>query len=592
MAARPEAAVSLPILPRIRVRGNLLPFLAIGFTFWLVVVPLFVLVLFSFRHGTPWNPGAFTLDHYLTAYSDPQVYGMFINTAILAAASTLIALSIAVLFAFLTERTDMPFRNVAWGLMLVPMAVPGLLFGISWTFLLSPKVGLINVWLRSLLALFGIEISEGPLNIYSLWGMVFLEGIRGVTTIFLMIVGAFRAMDPNLEEAARVSGASNRIAFFRIFIPLLTPALFAAGMYSFMTHLESLEIPMIVGFPAGIYVFPTYIYFAAQRFTPPRYGLSAALAATFLIVSVLLVYCYHRVAGKRGRFATVTGKGYRPRVISLGKWRYPAFALFLAYFLLTIAAPTFILLWRSLMRYYVIPSWSALSQLTLVQYWGLFEEERVLQATANTVLVGVTTATLTMFLCLMTSWVVIRGKFRGRFLLDGLTFLPHAIPGVVIGIALIVLYIHPLLSFLPLYGTIWLIVLGLSAGYIAFGSRSMNGAVAQIHAELEEAAQVSGVQRTVVLRRIVFPLLLPAFVSGWIWVATHSLRSFSIPLMLSTRENKVLSVVMWDLWTEGQAGPASALGVLLIVALAVFTSAGRWLVSRWSRQEEGQPVKT
>jgi iron(III) transport system permease protein len=570
-----------------RLRAHALPLLAVLFTVWLIVVPLFTLLVFSFRLGTPWQPGAFTLQHYLTAYSDPQVYTMFANTALLAAVSTIIALSIAVFFAFLTERTDMPFRNVAWGLMLVPMAVPGILFAISWVFLLSPKIGVINVWLRSLLALVGIEITEGPFNIYGLWGMIFLEGIRGVTTIFLIVVGAFRAMDPSLEEAARVSGASNRISFFRIFIPLLTPALFAAGMYSFMTHLEALEIPIVIGFPSGIYVFPTYIYFTAQRFMPPQYGLSAALGASFLLVSILLVWSYRRVTAQTGRFATITGRGYRPRLIPLGKWRYPAFGAFILYFALTIAAPTLILLWRSLVRFYVTPSWSALAQVTLKNYFEVFAEEQIILALVNTIIVGVATATLTMVLCLIIAWAIVRTKAKGRALLDALTFLPHAIPGVTIGIALIFLYLNPPLNYLPVYGTIWIIVLGLSVGYIAFGSRAMNGAVTQIHIELEEAGKVSGASWATIMRRIVFPLLLPAFVGGWIWVASHSLRSFSVPLILSSKNSLVLSVVMWDLWNNGRAGPTAALGVLLIVALAILTIGGRWIVSRLSRQDNG-----
>jgi iron(III) transport system permease protein len=572
-------------VPWPQIRNHALPIVAVAFTLWLVVIPLVSLIIFSFRLGTPWQPGPFTLEHYRVAYSDPQVYAMFFNTAVLAAVSTALSLGIAVFFAFLTERTDMPFRNLAWGLMLVPMAVPGILFAISWVFLLSPKIGLVNVWLRPLLSLFGIEMSEGPLNIYSLWGMVFLEGIRGVTTIFLIVVGAFRAMDPSLEEAARVSGASNRVTFFRVFLPMLTPALFAAAMYSFMTHLEALEIPIVIGFPAGIYVFPTYIYFAAQRFMPPQYGLSAALGATFLLVSVLLVYCYRRVVGRAGRFTTITGRGYRPRTISLGKWRYPAFCAFLIYFLLTIAAPALILLWRSLVRFYVMPSWSALPMVTLKNYMEVFAEDQIAHALANTVVAGIATATLTMVLSLVVAWVIVRSKFKGRTLLDALTFLPHAIPGVIVGIALIFLYLNPPLNLVPIYGTIWIIVVGLSIGYVAFGSRAMNGAVAQIHSELEEAGKVSGARWVTIMQRIVLPLLLPAFVSGWIWVASHSLRSFSVPLILSSKKSMVLSVVMWDLWNNGRAGPTAALGVLLILGLAVLTTGGRWIVSRLHRQE-------
>ena len=174
------------------------------------------------------------------------------------------------MFAFLTERTDLPYRNVAWGLMLVPMAMPGLLFAVSWTLLLSPRIGMFNVWLREFLDLFGIEVSEGPFNIYSLWGMIFLEGMRGVTTTFLIMVGAFRAMDPSVEEAARTSGASNFTTLRRVSLPLLTPAIFGATMYTFMEHLESLEIPIIIGLPARVFVFPTYIYFTTQRYTPDR----------------------------------------------------------------------------------------------------------------------------------------------------------------------------------------------------------------------------------------------------------------------------------------------------------------------------------
>jgi iron(III) transport system permease protein len=511
---------------------------------------------------------------------------MFFNTAALAVISTMLSLAIAVLFAFLTERTDMPLRNVAWGLILIPMAIPGLLFGISWTFLLSPQIGLFNIWLRSFLSLFGVEVMEGPLSIYSFWGMIFLEGLRGVTTIFLMIVGAFRAMDPNLEEASTVAGASNRTTFFRVFLPLLAPALLAAGTYSFMTNLESLEIPIVIGLPAGIYVLPTYIYYTTHRFTPPEYGLSAALGAIFISVSILLVSWYMRTVGDAGRFATITGKGYRPRLINLGKWRYPAFGLYLLYFILTIAAPTFVLIWRSLLRYYAIPSWKAFSNITLENYREVIALDDIVNVTSNTLLVSTGAATLAMLLSFIIAWVIMRKKFKGRVLLDGIFFLPHSIPGVIIGIAFIFLYVQPPLSHLNLYGTVWLIMLGLTVTYIAFGSRTMNAAVSQIHVELEEAGQVSGAQWTTVMRTIVLPLLLPAFISGWIWIASHSLRAFSIPLMLSTRDSRVLSVVMWRLWDDGYPGQTTALGVLLIFAVAVLTLGGRWLVSHLSRQQE------
>jgi iron(III) transport system permease protein len=191
-----------------------------------------------------------------------------------------------------------------------------------------------------------------------------------------------------------------------------------------------------------------------------------------------------------------------------------------------------------------------------------------------------------MLLSLVVAWVVIRKSFKGRSVVDALMFLPHALPGVVIGIAFIFLYLQPPLSYLQLYGTVTIVILALTVSYIAFGSRVMNAAVTQIHVELEEAGQMSGAAWASIMRRIVLPLLMPAFVSGWIWVATHAMRSFSVPLILGADESKVLAVIMWDLWDRGRAGETAALGVLLIVALTALTVGGRWIVSRLGQRRE------
>ena len=562
----------------------ILPLVSILFAVALILGPLLFLLSISLRLGTPWEPGAFTLRHYLAAYSTPTTYVVFLNTAVLAGASTLISVALALCFAFLTERTDMPCRNLTWGLMLIPLALPGLLFAISWTFLLSPKIGLFNVWLRNILNFFGADITEGPLNIYSLWGMVFLEGLRGVTTVFLMLVGVIRSMDATLEEASRVAGASSGMTFLRVSVPLLTPAILAALTYTFMTNLESLEIPIVIGVPAGIHVFPTYIYFTTQRFTPPEYGLAAALSVLLVLVSSGLVFWYRRIMGQANRFATITGKGYRPRLLALGKWRYPALALYGAYFLFAIAAPALMLLWRSLFRYHTPISLEAFGRISLANYRAVFATRGMVNVVLNTLSVSGGAATLTMLLSVVTAWVIVRGKFPGKAWLDGLLFLPHALPGVVIGIAFIFLNAQPPLNYLNLYGTVTLIVLGLTVSYIPFGSRTMNGAVAQLHPELEEAGEVAGSSWLTILRRIILPLMLPSFVAGWIWIASHSLRAFSLPLMLANRDSMVVSMVMWRMWDDGNAGQTTALGVLLIFVLGLLTVVGRGCVNWLNRQ--------
>lgn len=564
-----------------------MPTIGVALALFLILVPLTMLVVISLRSGTPWDPGDFTLRNYIAAYRDPRTYTMLFNSVALAIAATALSMVIAVFFAFLTERTDMPLRNVAWGLMLIPVAVPGVLFAISWIFLLSPRIGLFNVMLRGVLGWSGIEMTEGPFNVYSLPGMIFLEALRGATTVFLIIAGAFRAMDPSLEEAARTSGASNATTFFRVFMPLVAPALLAAGMYNLMSNLESLEIPLVVGMPANIYVFPSYIYFTTQRFAPPQYGISSALGASFLVLSIVLVWWYRRIVGQASRFATVTGKGYRPRVIPLGRWKWPCFAGFVLYFVLTVAAPLAVLVWTSLLPVYLVPTMQVLNFLSLRNYQQIFADPEYLTATLNTLAVGVGSATLTMILCLILAWVTVRQRIRGRQLLDALTFLPNALPGVVIGIAFVFMFLQPPLNKLQLIGTPWIVILALTANYIAFGSRTMNAALTQIHAEMEEAGRASGARWRAILTRIVLPLLMPAFISGWIWVFSHALRNFSIPVLLVDNDSEVLSVVLWESWDNGQIGRTAALGCLMILALTVFTLGGRALVGRLSRQQGG-----
>ena len=565
-------------------RPAALPLLAALILVGLIVVPLLYLLLFSLRQGTPWEPGAFTLQHYIDVYSNPTTFTVFFNTAVVAAASTALSLVIAVTFAILTERTDMPLRHLAWALMLLPLAVPGLLFAISWTFLLSPQIGLINVWLRRAFSIFGFAWSEGPLNLYSLWGMIFLEGLRGVTTIFLMTVGAFRAMDPSLEEASSAAGASFKTTLAWVTLPVLTPALLAAATYSFMTNLESLEIPIIIGMPAGIHVFPTYIYFTTQRFSPPEYGLAATLSLLLVLASIALVVWHRRATAQAGHFATITGKGYRPRLIALGQWRYPALALYLLFFLLTIGAPFFALIWRSLFRYHVDASFAALARAGLDNYRAVLGSRDLGTVTLNTIGLSFGAATLTMLLALAASWVIVRNRGKCVAIFDAVLFLPHALPGVVIGIAFIFLFVQPPLGYLNLHGTLSLMILALTVSYIPFGSRTMNGALVQRHPELEEAAQVAGSSWLTILRRIILPLLLPSFVSGWIWIASHALRAFSLPLMLASRDSNVISLLMWRMWDDGSAGQSAALGVLLIAALALLTAVGRWSVTRLNRQ--------
>ena len=552
---------------------------------WLILFPLGQMIVSSFRSGHPIAPGPFTFDNYRVAYTNPLTYKMILNTLWFAGAGTAITVTIALLFAWLLERTNLPLRNLCWSLLLVPMAMPGLLFSIAYVFLLTPRSGVVNILLRGLLAHLGVDLTEGPINIYSLGGMIFLDGIRGVTTVFLIVVGAFRMMDPALEEASWAAGAKNMATLRRITLPVLKPAILAAIIYEFTSSMESFEAPLVVGLPGGVYVYSTMIYISTRE-PIPNFGLGAAFAGSYFLVAIFLSYLYQRaVLAQTERFATVTGKGYRPRVIDLGAWRYPALALFVIYFFFTVLLPLGVLIWTSLLPSYRPPSAEALSLLSWNNYRLVLSAPGVWRAAWNTILITVVTATATVALSFCISWLVVRSRIRGRFALDALTFASHAIPGIVVALSFILLYLQPPFRYLGIYGTVWIVSIALVTQYLAFGSRTTNAAITQIHKELEEAGEASGASRARILWQITLPLIRPAFVAAWIWVAAHAVRAFSIPLLLSSRENRTMAVMLWQYWDEdSNQAAAAALGVLLILFLTIFTFFGRALISKGFKQ--------
>jgi iron(III) transport system permease protein len=580
-------AISAPSLPRwLRaVRGNAVPFLLTGFLVFLVLIPLARLAMSSFQSGHPAMPEGWTLQNYTAALSMPLFYQALGTTAIISAIGTLLTLGIAVLFAWLIERTDMPLRNLAWTLILIPMAIPGVLFALGWALLLSPKTGVVNLLLRGGLSALGFEIPVGPINIYSVGGLIFLDGLRGVTTVFLMVVGAFRMMDPTMEEAARVAKASGKSAFFQITLPALAPAVLSAAIYSFISSMESFEGPLAIGLPGGIFVLSTLIYFTTRLQAPLEYGLGAVFGVIYMVLMLFLLVFYRRIVRHSERYSTVTGKGFRPRVVSIGKWRYPALGMFILYFVFTVGAPFFILLWASLLPSYRIPSWEAFNLVSLANYAQVFATPKIAPVVWNTLLLMVLSATATMIIAFFVSWIIVRTQLKGRGALDAVVFFPHAVPGIVIALALMMAYLSPPLKYLGIYGTLWILGMGFVISYIAFATRLMNSAIIQIQKELEQAAYVCGATPTRTMLAITLPLIFPAFAAGWVWVAVHALRGFSIPLMLSSKNNEVFAVMLWEYWDRGLVSVASALGVLLILVLIPLTLVMRRFIVHVSGQQ-------
>jgi iron(III) transport system permease protein len=438
--------------------------------------------------------------------------------------------------------------------------------------LLSPRIGFVNKSLQSLFNLTG-----PPINIYSLGGMIFIEGLRLVPTAFLMLVPLMRGMDPALEEAAAVSGARPLSTLRKITLRLLAPGLVAVMIYQAMTALEVFEIPGVLGLPAGIYVFSTKIYAVVRSATfLPAYGLANALAMVYLVIALATTYFYTRLISRAERFTIITGKGYRPRQFDLGRWRYPAFGLISGYLFLAIVLPFLVFAYVSFLSFLQVPSRTAFQTLTLKNYRFLAQYGEVGSALQNTAVMVLITATATAGLSFFVSLVVVRSKFWGRKLLDQLAFIPHASPGIVMGIAFFWVFLK--IDFLPIYGTIWAMSIGFTAGFLSYGTRSMNAALLQVHKDLEEAAYVSGAPPWRTLWRVFLPLMMPTFVGVWIWVVLHAVRVAGLPLILyEGPRNQVLSILIWNMWDEGYVPAVAAIGTLLMLSLLVLTLAVRYL---------------
>ena len=355
-------------------------------------------------------------------------------------------------------------------------------------------------------------------------------------------------------------------------------------MYSFINGMDQFEAALVAGLPGQVFLLPTLIYFTAQMGSPPNHGLAAVYSVLFMALMILVLIGYRRIVNKSERFVTVGGKAYRPRPIGLGKWRYPAVVLIALFALATVILPAVTLAWISLLPPTAAPVWGSTAPLSFDIYRNMFTSSRNVAIVSNTVVMFAATATLTMAVAFLVSWAIVRGRWRGRGILDALSFLPYAFPGVTVAIALIYVFLNPPGNFIPIYGSISILVLGLTVGYIAFATRLMNGAIAQIGRELEEVGRTSGAAQIAVLWRITLPLLLPAFVSGWIWVASHAMRSFSVTLVLSSQRNQVIAPEIWRVWQRGYLSEAAAYGVILMIILIP--------VTYWMRRVMGKSQRT
>jgi iron(III) transport system permease protein len=542
-----------------------------------VATPLVLLILGSFSLAVLPTDISFSnmgLDNFEDVWLDPGTYAVFSNTFFYVTGATAFGVTTAAVLAWTVERTDIPGKIWIYAGVPMTLAVPSMLQAMAWVLMMSPRSGFVNTFLMET---FGF--SSAPFNIYSIGGMIFIEGLRLVPTAFLMLVPLLRSMDPALEEAAVMSGASPMRSVRKVTLRLMAPGLTAVLIYQVMTALEVFEVPGILGLPARIYVFSTKIYSILHTVGGiPEYGLANALGMFYLLLAVVATFLYLRVIAKAERFSIITGKGYRPRLFELGRLKSVAVGLVVLYLSFSIILPFLILLFTSFLPYLQMPSWEAFGSMTLINYSQLFNTKMIGTVMWNTLILVVVTSTAVVLFSFVISLVVVRSRFVARKFLDQLAFVPHAIPGIIMGLAFLWVFLQLDKWGIPGFGTVWAMAVAFTVSYISYGTRTMNAAILQIHKELEEAAQISGAPPLRTVFRVFFPLLMPAFVGIWIWTMLHAVRTAGKPLILyEGAENQVLAILIWNMWDEGYVEAVGAIGALLIAGLLLITIAVRYL---------------
>jgi iron(III) transport system permease protein len=539
---------------------------------YLTVVPIAVMIFGSVQSGLPgtWTP--LTFENYARAFSHSALYSAIFYSLVYSIGAGLISFAIGTSLAWLTERTDMPFKGLIYASVLTAMMIPGVLFTISWILLLSPKAGLINIWMMKL---FGL--TEAPFDPYGLAGMIFVSGIDDFYTPFLFMTAAFRSMDPSLEEASVASGASMYATFFRVTMRLMLPAALGVALLIFIRGIEDFEVPALLGMPAGIYVLSTEIYVSVRR-PPTDFNLAATFSMFYLVVAMAGLYLYLKSTETTEKFAVITGKGFRPSIIRLGKSRMPALLVAFLVIGVTVYFPLAILAWTAFLPWYAPPSWETVELLTLKNFRWLVNDPLIVGAVKNNFLVGISAALIVTLFGAVVSWIVVRTRAPGRRLLDALAFSATAYPSMVLGLALIWFY---LTVPIPIYATLWILVVAYVTKRLPASTRVCAAIMTQIRKELEEASEVCGASFLRTFASVVTPLLIPGLFVSFISTLTMTFKALSLPVLLGHSGTELVPVLIFDLFESGRYPEVAVLGCATMVIITSVTLMTRRLSQRF-----------
>jgi iron(III) transport system permease protein len=538
--------------------------LVVGF---LVLTPLALMILNSFQIARPGQPIVWGLEGWVKAFSTPGIIKAMTNTFTLAITRQAIALLIGAFFAWLIARTDLPMKGLLEFFFWLSFFLPALPETMGWILLLDPKYGLLNQ------GLIGIGVaSQSWFNIYSFWGIVWAHMGGTVSVKVMLLAPAFRNLDAALEESSRISGASGSRTFFRIVVPVMMPAILVTTILGIIRSLEAFEIELLLGTPIGLQVYSTKIH-ELVTWEPPQFAPAMALSTVFLGVLLMMVAFQRRYISKR-IYTTVTGRGFSTRPTPLGRWRYPAFALVLTFALVITVLPTVLLVTGTFMKLFgffnIAEPW------TLENWRATLNDPVLFRSLWNTLAIGLGSGLIGILFYSLIAYVIVKTRYRGRWLLDFLSWLPWSIPGILLGVALLWTFLQTRI-FLPIYGTIYLLMIAMVIKSMPFGTQMIKSVLLQLGSDLEEASKVCGGTWVDTFRRVIFPLTTPALITVGLVGFISAARDISTVVLLGSGKSRTLSLLMLDFAAGAEFEKATVVAVMVVGLVVVAALVARAL---------------
>ena len=530
-----------------------------------IITPVLVVFWRSFTSGRLGFDVGLNLANYARVFNDKDIMPMLSNSVIYAAGAALLGTALGALLAWIVARTNTPGKALVELMPLYPILMPTIMKNIAWILLLAPKSGILNGMLQQFL---GVETLV--FNAFSMAGMIWVFGLACVPLGYLFLLPVFLSFDPSLEESAYIAGSKPMHTMFKITFPLALPAFLSAFVLNFLRGLRSFETPVLQGTPGNIKVFVSRVYDSmALEFNT---GLATSYSVVLVVLSVITLYFYVRATRFSERYATITGKGYRVRVIDIGPWKYLTFLLVFLYFLAGILIPFIVLIVVSMIPYYDYDTFMKFpTNAVLTNYFIVMKHPSFVTGLYNSLVLSVSIAVITVLAGITMAFTIYRTRAWGTKLFEFIGTLPLAFPPLVLSVGLVIIFIGT-----PLYNSLWALGIGLFVAYFPYAFRNASGSIVNIHKELDEAAWVHGAKWRHVFFKITLPILKPSVGGALFYIFIECIRNVDVAVLLTAPGKEYGPVTLFEYFRVGQWAEAAAGGVIYLIILIVAVSVAKF----------------